>query len=460
VRFFAASAFAVTFSLAACAIPVAAQPAVEDELVLGSELRVALRAPESLPVPPAGNAHTPVHLPPVAPADDAEVLTLADAEAQALAFHPALREAGGNFRAAQGNWLQSGLKPNPEIGYSGNEIGNEGSAGQQGGYVSQEFVTAGKLRLNRAVASREVFAAQQRLEIARQQVLTSVRIGYFELLTAKRMVALARQLSEVAAQSTAVSQQRLKALDIPRVSLLQSQVQSDTTALLEQQSTERLNAAARRFTTLIGAVDTQPQLDDNALLQPLPQFDWAEARDRILGESPQLTELRFDVDRARWAVDRASAGRVPNVSMMTGVAHDYATDDTIANVQVSMPLPVFDRNQGGIAQAFGELAAAQAALQEQELALEQKLTLVLRDYLTARQRVVKYSETILPVARESLDITSAGYREGELDYLAVLMVQQTYAETNLAYLRDLETAWKKWAEIKGLLVAPLGQDSN
>jgi cobalt-zinc-cadmium efflux system outer membrane protein len=163
------------------------------------------------------------------------------------------------------------------------------------------------------------------------------------------------------------------------------------------------------------------------------------------------------VERARWAVERASAGRVPNVTVEGGVAHDNATGDTLANVRVSMPLPVFDRNQGAIAEACGELAAAQAAFQERELALEQRLAAALRDYTTARQRSIKYSEEILPVARQSLDMINAGYREGELDYLTVLSVQQTYAEKNLSYLQDLETAWKKWAEIDGLLVGPLAE---
>ena len=62
---------------------------------------------------------------------------------------------------------------------------------------------------------------------------------------------------------------------------------------------------------------------------------------------------------ARAEVARASAGRVPNVSAMAGVQRDNATSDTIANVQVSIPLPVFDRNQEAIAQACSELTAAQ-----------------------------------------------------------------------------------------------------
>jgi cobalt-zinc-cadmium efflux system outer membrane protein len=122
---------------------------------------------------------------------------------------------------------------------------------------------------------------------------------------------------------------------------------------------------------------------------------------------------------------------------------------------VSVPLPIFDRNQGAVAQACGELAAAQAALERREVALQQRLAEAMRDYTTARERALKYSEKVLPVARETLEIMNAGYRDGELDYLQVLSIQQTYAQQNLSYLQDLETAWKKWAEIDGLLVGAL-----
>ena len=108
----------------------------------------------------------------------------------ALAYHPAMREAEGLVRAARGDWLQVGLRPNPEIGYFGDEIGNDGRAGFQGGFVSQEFVTAGKLGLSRAVAIREVSAAEQRLERTRRQVVTTVRMYYYELLAAERSLAL------------------------------------------------------------------------------------------------------------------------------------------------------------------------------------------------------------------------------------------------------------------------------
>jgi cobalt-zinc-cadmium efflux system outer membrane protein len=415
-----------------------------------AELRIA-QLPEPIPLP---QVESPF-------ADDQAMLTLSDAQSQAAASHPALREAEARVRAAHGNWVQVGLRPNPAIGYSADEIGDSGKAGMQGAFISQEFVTGGKLNLNRAIALREKATAEQRLQQVQLQVTTTVRKYYFEAVAAERAVALTRQLSEIATQSVTASQRLLEQQDVPRTALLQSQIESESATLHQQQATERYAAARRRLAIILGTPDQEPAKLEDVLARPLPDLDYAAIRDRILAESPELAELRFAVDRARWTVQRASAGRVPNVSAHTGVQYDSASQYTIANVQLSMPIPIFDRNQGAVAQACGELAAAQAALEARELAIAERLAVAMRDYTTARQRVARYTEKILPAAKETLDLVNLGYRQGELDYLQALSVQQTYAAKNLSYLADLTTAWKEWAEIDGFLVgevAPMSID--
>jgi cobalt-zinc-cadmium efflux system outer membrane protein len=447
VRPSAGSTLLVLLALGAFSTPAAGQLFGTDAAAPGGVEATALLQPEQ-------SAGEPIPLPPVN-GDGNDRLTLAEAQSLAEASHPARREALARVRAAQGNWLQVGLLPNPSIAYSGVQIGDNGTAGQQGGYVENEFVTAGKLRLNRAVAVREVAMAEQRAEVLRLQLLTTVRIYYFEMLAAQRAVELANRLVDIANESVRVSELRLQALDIPRVTLLQSQVEREATSLLEVQATERRDAAWRQLATVIGASEPQPLPLDDTLLQPLPELSWEVASSRLLTESPELAELRYNVDRARAQVQRSSAGRIPNVTVQAGAQHDNNTDDNIANVQVSVPLPIFDRNQGAVAEACGELAAAQAALERRELALEQRLAEAMRDYTTARERALKYANNVLPVARETLEIMNAGYKGGELDYLQVLSIQQTYAQQNLSYLENLETAWKKWAEIDGLLVGTL-----
>ncbi len=426
-----------------------------DRRALGEEQALEMPKLEAA----SGVIPEPVPLPAVDDGSAPKLLTLAEAEMLATGSHPALREAAAQVRAIGGKWVQVGLRPNPTIGYAGNQIGDDGSAGQQGGFVGQEFVTAGKLGLNRSVVFHEQQAAEQRLQRTQLQVTTTVRKYYFEALAAERSVTLARQLSDIAGQSVRVSEQRLKALDIPKTALLQSQIESESASLLEQQADARHDAAWRRLASVIGMPSDRPLALEDVLARPLPELDFATVRERVQRESPELSELRFAVEQARAEVERASAGRVPNITALAGVQHDNATQDNIANVQVSIPLPVFDRNQGAIAQACGQLSAAQAALEARELALDQQLSIAMRDYRTARERVNKYASKVLPAAQETLGMITTGYQQGQLDYVQVLTVQQTYAAKNLSYLQDLETAWKEWAEIEGLLAGDLGQSS-
>src|SRR5207237_58914 len=111
--------------------------------------------------------------------------------------------------------------------------------------------------------------AEQRLERTRLQVITAARMEYIEVLAAERSVALARQLRELAGKSAHVSEQRFKALDIPRVSLLQSQVESESAALAEEQAIQRKDAAWRRLAAATGLKENRPGALEDVFLRPL-----------------------------------------------------------------------------------------------------------------------------------------------------------------------------------------------
>jgi outer membrane protein, heavy metal efflux system len=402
----------------------------------------------------------PVPLPPIAANANSKSLTLSEVESLATAHYPAVREAEGQLQAARGTWLQEGLRPNPTLGYASDDIGSNGTAGKQGGFISQELVTAGKLGLSRAAASGDVSAAQQRLDRARMQVITTARTYYYEVVAAQRAAELAEQLRKMRSQAVDASELRLKAGESSRPALLQTQVELDTTKLMVEQASDRRDAAWRRLVTLTGIDAAAPQPLEDTLKDPLPELNWDSTRERLLAESPELAELRAGVERSRWLVERAKAGRVPNVTVESTVQYDNEVRDTIAGVRVGLPLPVFDRNQGNIVRTCGELAAAQAALEAKQSVLEQRLANALRDYHTARRRVAKFADSILPTSRQSLDLVTQAYQQGETDYLQLLTVQQTYTESNLTYLEDLQAAWKQWAEIDGLLVGTLPESGN
>src|SRR5262249_21844114 len=130
--------------------------------------------PQAVEVVPAPNAAA--HFP-----SGGRPLTLAALEAHALANHPTLAQAAARGGAARADAFQAGLWRNPVAGYLGSEIGNEGRAGQQGFFVSQEFVTGGKLQLSRQTALQVAQRREFELAAQRFRVLNDVRIQFYEV---------------------------------------------------------------------------------------------------------------------------------------------------------------------------------------------------------------------------------------------------------------------------------------
>lgn len=96
--------------------------------------------------------------------------------------------------------------------------------------------------------------------------------------------------------------------------------------------------------------------------------------------------------------------------------------------------------------------AAQQNVQRVELLLQDQLAEAFREYDVAREQVEQYRQAILPDAKQSLELTRAGYQQSEFGYLELLTAQQTYSRTNLAYIERLRELWLNAVQIDGMLL--------
>jgi cobalt-zinc-cadmium efflux system outer membrane protein len=387
------------------------------------------------------------------PADlDAAAMTLNELVELALAGNPAVARANAQINALCGKWLQVGLPPNPTIGYVGGEIGDDGKAGQQGGFASQQFITAGKLGLNRSVVAQEIARAEQELAAVQQRVLTDVRVAYYDVLIAQRQVQLARDLVRISDQAVETSRDLLQAQEVSQVALLQSEVQAQDAQILLRRAMNEIDASWRRLASVVGDAQLSPQPLAGDLEETVTDILWDAALQRLLSESPEIAAASADLDRARWALQRACVEIKPNVNVQMSVQHDDATDDVIGGVQVGVPVPILNRNQGAIRQARAEITAAEQNIQRLELELRERLAETFRQYANSRFAVAKYTKEILPKASQTLDLVTLGYRQGEVGYLDQLTAQRTFFQTNIAYIEALRELWRGTIRIEGLLL--------
>jgi cobalt-zinc-cadmium efflux system outer membrane protein len=404
---------------------------------------------EPVPAPSGSNADLAA-LQPDTPV--AAVLTLAQLERMALANHPALARATARRRALQGKWVQVGLPPNPSIGYIAEEMGDEGTAGHQGGFARQQFITAGKLDLNRAVVAQEIVQADQQVAAVQQRVLTDVRIGFYDVLIAQRQVELARELVHVSDRAVEASEGLLRAMDISLAGLLQTEVEAQGAQVALYRAENEVLAAWRRLSAILNTGEMEPQPLAGNPEHEIMDLDWHETLERLLGQSPEVAQATAELERARWALARACAEVKPDVDVMATVQENNITNDTMAGVQIGMPLPILNRNQGGIRQARAEIAAASRNLERVKLDLRHRLAGVFQNYSAARFEVERYSRQIIPKAQETLELVSKSYGLGEAGYLDMLAAQRTYFQTNVAYIEALRGLWRATLRIDGLLL--------
>ena len=405
----------------------------------------ALVQPEAIPNP----AVPPQPQPPA----NVLSLTLADLEQIALQANPSIARMAALVGAARGNWIQVGLPPNPAAGYAGYQLGSGGRAEQHALLVEQEIVLGHKLRLNREAAAHEVARAEQQLAAQHQRVLTDVRIAFYEALLAQRRLELAGQLRQIAQQGQAAAQRLERIGETSRIDSIQSALEVQRAEMELTTATNRHTAAWQSLTAVVG----DPHLPPAVLrgdLESLPtDVSWEQSLARLLATSPEVAAAASALERARWTTMRARAEPIPNLRVQLGVMQDNGIDGkTDGIVQVLMPLPIFNRNTGAIRQAESEVVAAERAVQQLELDLQNRLAPVYERYASAAARVRRYRELILPYAQESLDLVRRRYEGGEFPFLNLLNAQRTYFETNLQYLESLRELRSASVEIEGLLL--------
>lgn len=409
------------------------------------------------PLPPCQDDRPPLLQPepiaagPPTPASTGTT-TLADLQALALAQHPGIAQAAARVRAARGEWVQAGLPPNPVLGYEGGEIGNEKAHGMQGGFVQQQLLTGRKRQLSRNAAAWDIREAERQLSAQRQRVVNDVAAQFFTTLVAQKTVELNEQLVQIGTEGVRVTESAFRAKQVARTDVLQAQIELDTAQIALRAARNTHSAAWRQLAAVVGSASLAPASLSGDLARGVPKLAWESSLAQVLGESPEIAAARARTQGAGWRVARARAEAVPNVDLMVGLQHDNASSDDVTNVTVSLPLPLWNRNQGGVIKAQAERLAAERNVDRVALDLQHRLAAAFARYATAQETADVYGEKVVPRSKETLDLILTGYRAGQQSYLNVLTAQRTYFQTSLSYLDALRELRESIVQIEGLLL--------
>jgi cobalt-zinc-cadmium efflux system outer membrane protein len=182
----------------------------------------------------------------------------------------------------------------------------------------------------------------------------------------------------------------------------------------------------------------------------VPDLDWQQSLDRLLAASPLLRAQQAEIRASEYELKLARMQAIPNVNVQVVAERDHVEKFSSVSTLISLPVPLFNRNQGNIQAAEGTLLQQRKEYERIRLALADQLAGSFRQYLTLRSQAGRLGREILPKAKENLDLTTQGYRLGRFDFLRVLNARQTYFQTKLAHIDALTELHKTAVEITGL----------
>ena len=379
-------------------------------------------------------------------------LTLKRVEEIATANNPAILQSAANLERARYICKQVGLKPNPTIGYFGEEIGNAGAAGLNGGFVSQTFVRGQKLTLNRQVLSHEVQSMIWQVETQRQRVLTDVRLAFVDSLAAQKRIQLAEDFRSIVEKGVSIAEEKLEAGIGTRPDVLQSEIQLNEIELTIERAKFDLAASLQELAALAGV----SELDG----EPVGQFEnqsdiptLESAYSEIVTNSPQIAAAQEQVERARANLRRQEVQPISNVTAQLGAGADDSTGDAFANIQLSLPVPVHNKNQGNICAAQNEVRAAVENVERLQASIRRDLAIAFRDLEKANTTVRQYQTIILPKAESTVELVETAYQSGESEFLRVLTARRAYFDSALELVTAQQNRAKARINIDGKLLS-------
>ncbi len=383
-------------------------------------------------------------------------LKLEELEQMALTRNPTLSQANAEVRAAEGTKQQSGLYPNPTVGYYGDEIrGGSFRSGKEGAFLSQTIVLGGKLGAARQTAEQQRLQAVINVEAQRYRVLSGVRSLYYEVLAAQRLVQIRRQLLSLANDAVDTSHQLGNVGEADQPDILQSEVEAEQAGLALASAKQDHLSLWQMLAATVGNPDL-PLGRVEGDLEVVPQLDQQEWLAKTLNESPQIKYAQQDVDRSKAELGEAKKAPVPDIQISANLSQDNepleplnTRTGIVGGAQVGVQLPIFNRNQGNVEKAKADLERSQAEVQRIQLDLRRQASALFRDYATARMTADRYHDSMLPRAQKAYELYKASYQNMAAAYPQVLIAQRTLFQLQVDYIHALETVWISALQIQG-----------
>jgi cobalt-zinc-cadmium efflux system outer membrane protein len=366
-----------------------------------------------------------------------------------LAYSPAIKNATAAVRAAEGAAKQAGAYPNPSFFFEQDTV-QTFQAGYEGAGVDQVIKTGNKLKLQQAAAMMDLQNAKLALRRAQYDLAYQIRTNYFAVLVALESIRINEALYQFTEEIYRIQVDILAkgfAAGYEPMQLRPLVVQARINVI---QAQNQYLASWKQLAANLGLPDMPPSELEGRVDWPVPVFHYEHVLSYVLNNHTEVLTARNSLQKARYNLQLAKVTPLPDIDVNVLVQKDYTTPpfNIVHSLRVSVPVPIWDQNKGGIRQAEGVLNQAQAAIPQVQNSLTNTLADAYNRYETARQQVDLSFQQI----RDQVRVYRGAYERrqqvpGDVGFGDIVTAQQTLASYIAAYATALGLQWQAVVDV-------------
>jgi cobalt-zinc-cadmium efflux system outer membrane protein len=394
--------------------------------------------------------------PRVVPGPEGRPLTLSDLQRMAMGNHPSIKNAAAGVEAARGAVRQAAAYPNPSIFWEADTVGT-GSAGYQGGGFDQPIKGANKLRLQKAAATMDLRNAELALRRAETDVMYQVRSNYFAVLVALENIKVSRALAVFTERIYEVQVDLLAkggfAAPYEPMQLRPLVLQARFNLI---QAVNQYQASWKQLAASLGLPGLPPTEVAGRVDMPIPVFQYDDVLARALSQHTDVLTAENSLQKSRYNLELAKVTPFPDFDLHAIFQKDYTSPTPphlmVYTLAVSFPIPVWDQNQGNIAQAFNQMLQAAEGPHQTRVNLVNTLADAYNRYVTAREQVrisLEQVEDQIRVYRRLYE--RRGTLPGDVAFNDLVTAEQTLVGYITGYVTALGLQWTAVADVANVL---------
>ncbi len=367
----------------------------------------------------------------------ADTLTLTQVLSLLESHNPSLANAKARQDLAEAALVTSKAYPNPEL-----EVGGGTSTGIGPGALNgsnSQFVISQPLDLpfvreaRRQIAEAGITSADEASRSVWLAVRSQTRLAFYEILRRQAELQISKDNEHLLVQIRDKIKLKVELGEAPRYEQVKSEAEALNALKLREMAETRVDDAKSALHMMFGPALPHQFEADGDLPAPLATLPSLESmREEVLNNQPQLQQVRAEIQKAQSKVKYEQHLRYPQPTLKAGAQRDPGLEQWQVNIVI--PLPIWNQRQGPIGEAQAELSQAETLANQQEFTVIRELENAYNRYRIAHRQVETFDAGLLKEAETVMKVAEAAYRLGERGIIDYLDAQRTYRSVRNDYL--------------------------